>query len=438
MKKIIRPFLLILSLMIFSACGSKEPESVLPPLEQEGDHISSAGISETQTGVLLEDTLENGLHITVFSDGVLLLENADVEENLKNRSVFSDYVANIKVLRLGEGVTAVGEKAFSGFDKLEQIVFGDDVREIGYSAFSGCSAVVSIQFGEGLETIEDYAFEGCTALKDAVLSDSVISVGSYAFSGCTALQNAVFGSNIQQMGNCIFNGCTKLADFRVGSNVASSALEGCTSLVSITMDETVTEIGSRAFAGCTALRYITYSPKLERIGDYAFDSCDFTEIELPTNLTRIGQGALQMTGLRFVRIPSGVTYIGDFAFKYCEQLTDVWFTGDTPSIGGRETFETYTTIHYPEDNPTWDFAPADGERAAWNGMILYWDGHSHAWDEGTVTMELSDLADGMMRYICTECGHTYDEVIHKYIASIQNPDCTEQGYTLHTCANCGG
>ena len=205
----------------------------------------------------------------------------------------------------------------------------------------------------------------------------------------------------------------------------------------VIIEEGVTSIGDYAFFCMYAMSSIELPNTVERIGDYAFDSCDFTEIELPTNLTRIGQGALQMTGLRFVRIPSGVTYIGDFAFKYCEQLTDVWFTGDTPSIGGRETFETYTTIHYPEDNPTWDFAPADGERAAWNGMILYWDGHSHAWDEGTVTMELSDLADGMMRYICTECGHTYDEVIHKYIASIQNPDCTEQGYTLHTCANCG-
>lgn len=41
----------------------------------------------------------DGLEITVLTDGVLLPENGNVEENLKTWNIFSDYVPNITTLK---------------------------------------------------------------------------------------------------------------------------------------------------------------------------------------------------------------------------------------------------------------------------------------------------------------------------------------------------
>ena len=181
----------------------------------------------------------------------------------------------VRVLRAegSYGVEVVGEKTFQGWDKLQRIIIGDSVREIGYSAFSGCTALTDVTFGKSVETIQAYAFTGCTALKDAVLSDSVTTVGDYAFSKCTALQNASFGSHVEKMGNLIFDGCTAFTDFRTGSNISAHTFEGNTTLVSLSMDDTVTEIGERAFSGCTKLQFITWSPNLQAIRSYAFAGC---------------------------------------------------------------------------------------------------------------------------------------------------------------------
>ena len=150
MKKRITAAILILTLALsLAACGSSKPNWDDVPMPSSNDSSSSDTEPESsdpaeapeQTPntnwqkVLYEESVENGLKITVFSDGTLLLEGGDVEENLKNRTVFSDYVPNIKTVKFGDGVTKIGDKTFQGWEKLQNAIIGDDVREIGYSAF---------------------------------------------------------------------------------------------------------------------------------------------------------------------------------------------------------------------------------------------------------------------------------------------------------------
>lgn len=45
-----------------------------------------------------------------------------------------------------------------------------------------------------------------------------------------------------------------------------------------------------------------------------------------------------------------------------------------------------------------------------------------------------------MRYTCTVCDETRDEVIpasHSYVDKVTAPTCTQAGYTTHTCSVCG-
>lgn len=323
-KKIVACILALAIVFSLAACSmSGKPAPSLPPLDTEITQSNSDGVTSTPRPAqnsLYEEVLPNGLKITVFTDGVLLLENGNVEENLKTRSIFSDYVPNITTLKLGDGVEVVGEKTFQDWDNLEKAIIGDSVVEIGYSAFSGCTAITDVTFGEKVETIQAYAFTGCTALKDAVLSDSVITVGDYAFSKCTALQNASFGTHVENTGNLIFDGCTAFTDFKTGSNISAHMFEGNTTLVSLSMEDTVTEIGERAFSGCTALKFITWSPNLQAIRSYAFAGCTtLNAISIfSNNELMIGDNAFsKCSGVVTVDLGEGITSIGEKAFADC-------------------------------------------------------------------------------------------------------------------------
>ena len=66
----------------------------------------------------------------------------------------------------------------------------------------------------------------------------------------------------------------------------------------------------------------------------------------------------------------------------------------------------------------------------------------HDWGEGVVTKQPLDTVPGVRTYTCSRCGEQKTEVIqplshvHKFVAEVIPPSCTEEGYTNHTC-KCG-
>ena len=57
-------------------------------------------------------------------------------------------------------------------------------------------------------------------------------------------------------------------------SIATSALEGCESIKTVTIDSKVRSIGEAAFAGCTALESVTVGSGVLSIGKRAFGDCD--------------------------------------------------------------------------------------------------------------------------------------------------------------------
>lgn len=45
--------------------------------------------------------------------------------------------------------------------------------------------ITSLVISEGVTSIGDFAFSGCTALTNVTIPDSVAGIGSWAFNGCT-------------------------------------------------------------------------------------------------------------------------------------------------------------------------------------------------------------------------------------------------------------
>ena len=71
-------------------------------------------------------------------------------------------------LRIPDGVTSIGDYAFSGCSSLSSVTVSDSVTNIGSSAFSDCGGLASVTISSGVKTIEDWAFSGCSGLTSDV------------------------------------------------------------------------------------------------------------------------------------------------------------------------------------------------------------------------------------------------------------------------------
>ena len=231
-----------------------------------------------------------------------------------------------------DGVTSIGDSAFSGCTSLAEIVIPDSVTSIGVFAFFGCTSLSKVDLPKKLTTIEAGTFRDCTSLKEIVIPDSVTEIrcnwGLGAFSGCTSLSKVDLPKNLTTIESHTFSGCTSLAEITIPDSVTEigeSAFSGCTSLSKVKLSNNLRIIQERTFSGCTSLAEIDIPDSVTEIGWSAFEGCtSLAEIAIPDSVTSIGGSAFSgCTSLAEIAIPDSVTSIGGFAFSGCTSLSKV-------------------------------------------------------------------------------------------------------------------
>ena len=90
-----------------------------------------------------------------------------------------------------DGVTSIGEYAFSDCSGLTSITLPDGVTSIGEGAFYDCSSLTGITLPDGVTSIVGFAFSDCSSLTSITLPDDVTSIGEDAFCGCSSLTELV-------------------------------------------------------------------------------------------------------------------------------------------------------------------------------------------------------------------------------------------------------
>lgn len=126
-----------------------------------------------------------------------------------------------------DGVTEIGERAFSYGCPIKEIVLADSVEKIGKEAFyrSGIESV-TVTRNSRLAEIGENAFSACYALSVIFLPQNTVKIDDTAFTGCTSLTIInVWQDNIWQdsykdtlklePGNIRANGDLTAADARI-------------------------------------------------------------------------------------------------------------------------------------------------------------------------------------------------------------------------------
>ena len=297
-----------------------------------------------------------------------------------------DYHSFIKSIVINDGVTSIGDYAFSDCSSLTSVTIPNSVTSIGTSAFVYCSSLTSViltalseeEFCKGqgnsllyskgvnyqreiqingtkvtkftipnsVTSIGDEAFRGCSSLTSVTIPNSVTSIGWSAFYGCSSLTSVTIPNSVTSIGGFAFNGCSSLTSITIPNSVTSIGIgtfQSCTGLTSVTIGNSVTSIGSSAFSGCSSLSSVTIHNSVTSIGGSAFEGCSkLTSMTIPNSVTSIGIGAFEgCTGFTSVTIPNSVTNIGNNAFYGCTGLTSVTIEADTPPTIGIYCFYYY-------------------------------------------------------------------------------------------------
>lgn len=110
----------------------------------------------------------------------------------------------------GLPVTEIMATAFSGTEKVENVILPDSVKIIGKSAFAQMPQLVSIKLPEGISEIPESCFENSTSLSKIALPGTVKSIGNSAFSGCLRLGLLKIPAAVESIGVDAFFGCEGL------------------------------------------------------------------------------------------------------------------------------------------------------------------------------------------------------------------------------------
>jgi hypothetical protein len=269
---------------------------------------------------------------------------------------------NLTSVTIPNSVTNIEAGAFQVCSSLYNITLPTNLTSIGDQAFAFTS-LTSITIPNSVTTIGTGVFEGCTALNNVALSNSINSISRSMFYGCTSLNNIIIPNTVTSIGANAFFYCSSLTTINIPSSVTeiNTAFNGCSSLISITVDEanlfyssdahgvlhnknkttiiqyptgrigayailgTVDTIGLEAFILSNNLISITIPNSVITIQSTAFGNCtSLTAINIPDSVTNIEEAAfLGCTNLTSVIMSNNITIIMNNLFRSCTNLTNV-------------------------------------------------------------------------------------------------------------------
>jgi len=387
-------------------------------------------------------------------------------------------------------LTSFGNFKLEG--ELKKVVIKDGVTNVSNYALFFLPAATQITLPESVTSIGRYGIALCSKLNGISLPRAVTAIGDFGLAG-NSFTAVSLPDGLQALGRGAFDACVSLSGMTLPAAITAvpdKCFNDCTKLLTVDYKGEVTAIGERAFEGCKSLTKAPIPAAVTALGNSAFNGCiALTDVTLPAGVTAVPDACFQdCTALADMKLPGTVTSVGHNAFTGCKALKDVRCYGAPPTVqpGGaaEHSFEPgIVTIHYnPDPVYGWTFdadATWQGYKVSSKGACLHTgygttentvpptcgaDGRidticsncgeviatkvipatgAHTWDNGTVTTEPTETTPGVRTFTCAVCSQTKTEVIpatgaHTFVFTKNvAPSCTEAGYDLYTCRDCG-
>lgn len=127
-----------------------------------------------------------------------------------------------------DGVTSIGEGAFGGCNNLKQITVA--LGNPTYDSRNNCNAIIETAthtliagcqntiIPNGVTSIGDSAFSNCANLTSIIIPNSVISIGAGAFSG-SGLTSIVIPDGVTSIGEYAFGDCDRLMSITLPASI---------------------------------------------------------------------------------------------------------------------------------------------------------------------------------------------------------------------------
>ena len=469
-------------------------EFEIPDLDTEAIFESfTAAATEGDFGVNnclhweVKDSLLDGKTLTISGTGAM----PDFDFPNGNLAPWWNYKA-LGMIKAGIGGLNLNGIKIDPIGDLKKIVIKDGVTNVSNYALFCLPAATQITLPDSVTSIGRYGIALCAKLKGISLPKAVTAIGDFGLAG-NSFTAVSLPDGLQTLGRGAFDACASLSGMTLPAAITAvpdKCFNDCTKLLTVDYKGEVTAIGERAFEGCKSLTKAPIPAAVTALGNSAFNGCiALTDVTLPAGVTAVPDACFQdCTALTDMKLPATVTSVGHNAFTGCTALGDVRCYGAPPTVqpGGaaEHSFEPgIVTIHYNPDpvygwtldtDGTWQ-----GYKVSSKGACLHTgygttkntvpatcgaDGRidtvcancgdviatevipatgAHTWDNGTVTTEPTETTPGVRTFTCAVCSQTKTEVIpatgaHTFVFTKNvAPSCTEAGYDLYTCRDCG-
>ena len=249
--------------------------------------------------------------------------------------------SSLTSVTLSNSITSIKESTFNGCSRLTSISIPVFVTSIGRQAFYGCSDLISLTLPNSVISIEDLAFYKCSGLTSLSIPNSVRYIGNYAFEGCSGLTSLTLPNSDISFGSATFSGCSGLTSISIPSSITgiSNIFYGCTALKEVTIEDGAESLSMyySVFNACPLEkvyigRNLSYNTSQKDKLPF-YNKSTIIELTLSDSVTTINENAFSgCSGLTSISIPSSVTEIGNGVFSGCTALKEVTIEDGSESL----------------------------------------------------------------------------------------------------------
>ncbi len=225
----------------------------------------------------LEDFENNSFDYEAGFDYTFAL-NQDSTYTLVSTNCPEDRELAIPAVYRGLPVTKIGNRAFFGYQKLENLILPDGIAEIEESAFEN-SALTNLDIPASLTSVGKDAFSGCR-LQSVNINDLA--------AWCAVVFGNIEANPLHCSEHLYVNGAvvTELAFPGAVTRVGPYAFYGCSELQTLDMGYVQT-VGAEAFYGCTALETVDVRRAFDSVGRDAFAECPVSTVIVHKNFSYV-------------------------------------------------------------------------------------------------------------------------------------------------------